>query len=252
MIRDSGIDWFDDDDYVGAKFSFPSGSVWKIDSKISEHEYYETQADVEECGIDCEARGSFLCSNVSGPGPSTAVIKIRLQIPWWKTAYKKPAVRARQARSGPTFSFQREIEALDLLEKARCSCVPYLLGSKEEEQTQEEWVPGGYKLILLMKQVPGHDPSKTWNKMPRAERDDLRAAFKESWLETMSCGMQHMDPSLNNLIWDKEGNKCYLIDWERWSAPLEDGIWKNTLFLRWNLAHRMGSRDRENMATWTM
>ncbi|KKK24277.1 hypothetical protein P175DRAFT_0499957 [Aspergillus ochraceoroseus IBT 24754] len=67
MRNDSGITWFDDDDYIGAKVSFPSGAVWKIDSKIKEHEYYESQSDVEELAIDCEARGSFFCSKARSP-----------------------------------------------------------------------------------------------------------------------------------------------------------------------------------------
>lgn len=80
MIIEPDIIWFEEDEYIGAKLSFPSGSAWRLDSKIREHGYYETRADVEEMGIHSAARGVFFCSKISGDGPSTAVIKIRLQL----------------------------------------------------------------------------------------------------------------------------------------------------------------------------
>ena len=80
MITQSDeIVWFDEDEYIGTDVSFPSGSVWNLKSKIREHSYYESQADCEELDIPSEARGAFVCSKVSGDGPSTAIIKIRLQ-----------------------------------------------------------------------------------------------------------------------------------------------------------------------------
>ncbi|KAL4893373.1 hypothetical protein BDV59DRAFT_178108 [Aspergillus ambiguus] len=70
--------WFDDDEYMEAEISFPSGSVWRLDEKIREHDYYESQ-DMEQLGVHSEARGTFFCSKVSGDGPPAALIKIRLQ-----------------------------------------------------------------------------------------------------------------------------------------------------------------------------
>ncbi|KAJ5131581.1 uncharacterized protein N7515_007620 [Penicillium bovifimosum] len=78
-IESDDITWFDEDEYIGAEVLFPSDSVWRIGTKIREHSYYETQRDCEELGIQSEARGVFVCSNVSGDGPCTAIIKIRLQ-----------------------------------------------------------------------------------------------------------------------------------------------------------------------------
>lgn len=71
--------WFDDAEYIGLEVSFPSGSIWKLQTKIREHAYQESQRDCEELGLNSEARGLFTCSKVSGDGPATAVIKIRLQ-----------------------------------------------------------------------------------------------------------------------------------------------------------------------------
>ena len=196
--------WFDDDEYIGTEVSFPSGSVWRIDMKIREHGYYETQMDCEELDIQSEARGVFICSKVSGHGPSTAIVKIRLQsvfpntygiherymltliarIPWFKTASKRPDVRAKQAVREMPSSFNREIEALCHLTKKQCSSTPKLFSWKADEQTDKEWVPGGYKLSILMEKLPGSDPSDLFltGQMPIHERNSLRKAFKEAWL----------------------------------------------------------------------
>ncbi|GIJ99439.1 hypothetical protein Aspvir_001571 [Aspergillus viridinutans] len=183
-IESDDIIWFDDDEYIGAEISFPSGSVWKLSSKIREHDYYEAQADCELFGIQSEARGVFVCSKVSGNGPPTAVIKIRLQIPWFKTARKRPEVRAEQATLEFPSSWNSEIEALSHLTKARCSSTPSLFAWKADTQTHNEWVPGGYKLSILMEKLPGSDPSDLFitSQMPLVERDRLRMAFKAAWL----------------------------------------------------------------------
>lgn len=76
---ESYVTWFEDDDWISTVVSFPTGSRWRIDSKIREHEYYESQCDVEQLGIHSEARGAILCSKVSGDGPSSAFLKVRLR-----------------------------------------------------------------------------------------------------------------------------------------------------------------------------
>lgn len=71
--------WFDDNEYIGSEVSSPTGSMWKLETKIHEHSYFESQEDCEELDIQSEARGMFLCSKVPGDGPPTAVIKTNLQ-----------------------------------------------------------------------------------------------------------------------------------------------------------------------------
>lgn len=48
------------DKYIGSEVSFPTGSGWKLETKIHEHSYFEFQEDCDEL----EARGVFLCSKV--------------------------------------------------------------------------------------------------------------------------------------------------------------------------------------------
>ena len=74
MIIGSDIIWFDDDVHIGSSAPFPPG-VWRLEKEFKEDEYDETQADVEELGLDSGARGVFISSTVSGSGLHTATIK---------------------------------------------------------------------------------------------------------------------------------------------------------------------------------
>ncbi|PYI35703.1 hypothetical protein BP00DRAFT_483899 [Aspergillus indologenus CBS 114.80] len=232
-IESDDITWFDEDDFLGTETSFPSGSVWRLESKIHEHSYYEEQSECEALGIHSEARGVFSCSKVSGNGPPTAVIKMRLQIPWWRTATKKPEVRAKQATSETPRAFSSEIEALSHLTKSGCS---------------------SYKLSILMEKLPGSDPGDSLfsGQMPRDERDSLRKAFKEAWLETVRCGVIHGDGSINNLLWDSESERCYLVDWEYWRLSKDTTCWEDRLYIRWNLAQDGPSHNLFDMSDWQL
>ncbi|KAJ5113060.1 hypothetical protein N7456_001594 [Penicillium angulare] len=175
FIDQRDIDYFEG--YVGANISFPSGSVWTLKESIGEHAYYEVRPEV---------RGAFIASKVSGDGPATALIKIRLQIPDYSEATYLANIRPGQAVEAP-HNFSSEIEALSLLTKAGCSCTPSLYDWKKDKQTDQEPVPRGYKLFILMELLPGIMPedlffSEDSEDGAREERDELRSAFKKSWL----------------------------------------------------------------------
>lgn len=106
------------------------------------------------------------------------------RIPWFKTATKRPDIRAKQAIRQIPSSFNREIEALHHLTQQQCSSTPGLFPWKADEQTDKEWVPGGYKLSILMERLPGFDPSDSFltGQMSIQERHCLREAFKAAWL----------------------------------------------------------------------
>ncbi|KAJ6013728.1 hypothetical protein N7540_008319 [Penicillium herquei] len=226
-IEEDDDEWLNNDEYLGTEVTFPSNSVWKIDSKITEHEYRETEIDCNELGVRSETRGVFSCSKVTGHGPPTAIIKFRLQIPWYGKAHKSPDDRAKQAIQESPSSFKSEIEALSLLTEAGCSSTPALLGYKEEEQAYNERVPGGYKLSILMEKLPGSDPEDLWFniQMPIDERHRLRSAFKKAWL--------------------------YLVDWEYWHFEKKKG-WQDYLYIMWNLAQEGPSSNIFDMSDWEL
>lgn len=91
---------------------------------------------------------------------------------------------ARQAISKTPGGFLSEIIALGNLTRARCSSSPSLLAWKKDKQDHDEWVTGGYKLSILMEDLPGSDPSDMFitGRTSLEEQDCLRKAFKEAWL----------------------------------------------------------------------
>ncbi|KAJ5263206.1 hypothetical protein N7478_010811 [Penicillium angulare] len=74
--RGSHIDWFKDS--IGATIAFPSGSVCTLSKLIKKRACYENQ-ESEKWGLRSEARGTFVGSKAFGDGPSSGLIKIRLQ-----------------------------------------------------------------------------------------------------------------------------------------------------------------------------
>ncbi|PYH41019.1 uncharacterized protein BP01DRAFT_306816 [Aspergillus saccharolyticus JOP 1030-1] len=257
--EEDDIDVFDNATYIGMKVSFPDGSTWKLQSKLRHISHEVCQAECEGSGARSEARAVFLCCKVSGTGPPAAMIKIRLQIPWYKTAGELPDARAKQAISETPSVFDSEIEALATLTSRGCSSIPSLLSWKKERQSINEGVPGGYKLSILMQRVPGIDLDPGHPvylvQMSREERELLRKAFKAAWLETVRCGIvnvTHVDESIGNILWDKEDQKCHLIDWECWR--LSDGrtTWEDRLWDRWNVLQMRGSWSHFEVSQWRL
>ncbi|GCB21176.1 hypothetical protein AAWM_04061 [Aspergillus awamori] len=182
MIIPSNIIWFDDGDWLGLELSFPGGTRWKVTTKIRECEDLYSQKDHEEGGIVSEARAVFVASKVAGQAPPTAVLKIHMQVPWWGSATKRSSIRAQQAVAEPSARSENEVEALRLLTEAGCSSTPALIDWMNREQSQDQWIPGGYIHFIVMEMVPGVDVCFIIDDMDRGERDELRAAFKQSWL----------------------------------------------------------------------
>ncbi|KAH8804583.1 hypothetical protein F5884DRAFT_859207 [Xylogone sp. PMI_703] len=201
----SGVVWFEDEKFLGSEISFPD-STWRLETKLSEHEYYEGERSAK-IGLGSEARAVFLCSKLTGSGPEQAIIKIRMQIPWIGTVTEQPHVRAKQATKELISPSRREVEALTILTRAKCSSSPTLFSWECEEQDGHMWVPGGYILYILMEKLPGIEPTQFYNQMDRKERDDLRASFKEAWLECVASGVVHGDHGIRNLLWDRSAKK---------------------------------------------
>jgi hypothetical protein len=80
MHFSSGITWFDKDEFIGSEISFPQpqSSTWRLDTKLSESEFYDTEDDAKH-GLTSEVRAVFACTRLTGDGPREAVIKIHMQ-----------------------------------------------------------------------------------------------------------------------------------------------------------------------------
>ncbi|RAH53625.1 hypothetical protein BO85DRAFT_523314 [Aspergillus piperis CBS 112811] len=249
----SNLTWFDNDGYIGLKLAFPAGSTWQLERKIKESEDLYTQETSELYKFTSQAQATFVAYKVAGNGPSTAAIKIHMQIPCWETVTKQPSVRAKQADPGIPYRGSSEVAALSILTKARCSSAPYLINWTYRRQNGSGWVPGGYIHFIAMELLPGVNVSSIFNSMERRERDHLRSAFKKAWIECMSCGVEHDDIGLQNLLWDREQHKCYLIDFEHFDTPSSKFVtWRDRNYLAWNLAQAPNFADFDDMSTWIL
>lgn len=80
----------------------------------------------------------------------------------------------------------REVSALERLAAHHCSSAPQLLNMFAADVMagmHSEAMAGGYMLVILMTKVPGKMLLKSdFIQLPRAERDELRARFKEALL----------------------------------------------------------------------
>lgn len=79
----SGITWFDEDECIGTGVTFVGlgglvSSTWRLDRKIIESEYYESERGVTSGCSFSEARAVFFCSRKEAY-LYEAVIKIRMQ-----------------------------------------------------------------------------------------------------------------------------------------------------------------------------
>ncbi|KAF3483728.1 uncharacterized protein GIQ15_03052 [Arthroderma uncinatum] len=218
---ESGIKWFRKRDYIGTEVEFQDPpSRWRIEEKICEHE-----------------------------------------IPEINTYHDPPSERAKQAKSeDEDGAAVREVMALRHLTDKECSCTPALISWKvTQQQGDRASVPGGFIYHILMEKLPGVDIEVNFYRLDRSQRDEIREKFKESWLEVTKCGIINEDSAIRNLLWDRDGKKCYILDFEVWRKARMDtkskrkrrDSWHNMEYVRWNLAIRRGG-DFEDMSTWVL
>ncbi|KAI3012666.1 hypothetical protein M752DRAFT_300660 [Aspergillus phoenicis ATCC 13157] len=156
----SYITWFDDNDYIGLGLAFPGGSTWKIERKIKEAENLHTRGEYEIWKL---------------------IIKIHMQIPFFKTATEEPSERAKQANPEIPHLASNKAKALTILTESKCSSSPYLIDSMHRQQT-DGWVHGGYIHYIAMEMLPGVTVCDHYDDMERQERGELRKAFKKAWM----------------------------------------------------------------------
>jgi hypothetical protein len=101
-------------------------------------------------------------------------------VPHKGTETRSARERAKQAQTIPEVGTQNEIEALQILTQAGCSSSPTLLALKQENQSVDMWLPGGYIVYILMNKLPGIHIDRI-ESLPRLERDELRKSFKNAW-----------------------------------------------------------------------
>lgn len=75
-----------------------------------------------------------------------------------------------------------ELEPLHTLTEKKVTSTPRIWKYKATRQGPDGMVPGGFLHIVLMNHAPGEQlsPELFW-RLPREERDQVRAAFRFAW-----------------------------------------------------------------------
>lgn len=155
--------------------------------------------------------------------------------------------RAKEA--GLPFAEETEME-LQVLRRAtdmECEHTPRLLSWKEEKQTWDMWVPGGYIVFILMSKLPGIRLSRSiFNDQfySLEKRNQIREAFRVALTSFFRLRSEPMDSKLENLIWDQATGRCYMIDFEDCQdvAPYPEHVsrWDDAEWFLWGLARHFG------------
>ncbi|KAI9682484.1 MAG: hypothetical protein M1829_000276 [Trizodia sp. TS-e1964] len=194
-----------DDTLDGKRITFPqySNSVWELRHKISENS--------QQWDEPHESKAVFVCKQVEGPRVGAEeIIKVHMQIP--HTPYPRrltPEIRESLISMEVNIHAQKEIEALDRLTAAGCSCSPKLLAWIQEKQDASLPLPGGYVIYILMEKLPGESPHDLFmpGRSTLEERDQIRASFRPGFEELRKHGILPMDAGARNILWDKENRK---------------------------------------------
>ncbi|KAH9863893.1 hypothetical protein J1614_009825, partial [Plenodomus biglobosus] len=127
-----------------------------------------------------------------------------------------------------------EITALRRLQQHKCAHAPHLLDIASVEATEEvdeQAMPGGYAVFMLMTKVPGEVLTQQafWN-MEEDMREQIRRAFKMAMTDLWKCGIMPRDRNLNNLVWDCEERKCYIVDFEDYDEVKKGATWTDDYY----------------------
>ncbi|KAK2756237.1 hypothetical protein FQN54_005645 [Arachnomyces sp. PD_36] len=246
-------------EYIDAEF--------EEDSDVEESEEWEEDGSPE---FNSVAKAVYVCARVDGDviTEEEAIIKVHMQyvsilassvstllpgltpyddtleytelirehvfrVPHYETESQRPSERAKQATEVPHPVTESELYALQHLTRAECSSTPTLRSWKQTKQGKRGWVPGGYVVYLLMNKLPGIQIDQI-EELSLKERNELRAAFKKAWIECRDCGFVSLDTTFKNLLWDRESQKCYIVDFEIWD-PGDYSPWKDGIYDLWCL-----------------
>ncbi|KAF2637345.1 hypothetical protein P280DRAFT_472070 [Massarina eburnea CBS 473.64] len=229
--------------FIGTTVTFPDESQWAIREGLSD---LKLQQDY----IPCEASQVYLVECLADPqdlydGLKEAVVKVKFQIrassdtlreleEWLdeNEAYYernpdcetgKEMERTRSAlhlgtscTSNPNRETLKEVHALNLLDSHRGGHAPYLfdfsVATIEKRGYHYDEIVGGYLVFILMPKVPGLRIEHRWYWfLSKGKRDEIREAFKKALLSVWDCGIEPHDISLDNLMWNEEKRKCYIL-----------------------------------------
>ncbi|CAG7935574.1 unnamed protein product [Penicillium nalgiovense] len=185
----------------------PTPTKWRVLEVLSEFEHQSGKEDGEQ-GSPSYAALKLLCEDAKDSNIE-ALMRIYLQIPYTSTEFMESTTRATQATKFKPL----ELEAHQALSKDKRTsvCTPTLLGYDELQQGQSGLVPGGFLTYVVYEFIQGFPladysghATAFW-KLPSAQRDLVRKAFKETILGMIGnvrrVGYWPSYASPSNLVW---------------------------------------------------
>ncbi|KAL3462312.1 hypothetical protein BJX64DRAFT_288434 [Aspergillus heterothallicus] len=109
-----------------------------------------------------------------------------LRIPFAGSEDEKPSRRAEQATGILDFKAHHEKMVVEPLMKNNCTAVPRIRAHEcsKQDKTEDASVPGGFIYYILTDRVRGVQLSeKLFWSYTRKERDKVREAYREAWME---------------------------------------------------------------------
>ncbi|KAL3496186.1 hypothetical protein BJX62DRAFT_232689 [Aspergillus germanicus] len=200
------------------------------------------------------AWASFLCRNTDDTD-DVAVVRIIMQIPYAGSEYACYEERARQASEILDTDSRERVEADEILTRNQCTACPAIRHHEitKQENDDTELVPGEFLHYLLFDKAPGvqldWDLFWSWD---REERDAVRSAFREAWLECVRAGVNPNMNVLRHLFWSRETGKIVIAGLKMphpVTGPVE---WEDYTFMMFDLVDtsRANRSDENGMDEW--
>ncbi|KAF2006571.1 hypothetical protein P154DRAFT_559103 [Amniculicola lignicola CBS 123094] len=236
-------------EWEGCSVQFSDGSFWKLTKPLSKTAYQQVNPPFE-------GRRVFTCVCVKDPNHkytniNEAAVKVKYQVKstsdiihtlkesvamWTERARQCPESKeiasnlelaqvelqaATEPVSIPNKATFVEYFALRRFTSMDCQYAPRLLchtAVSVTPGTSRIEMVGGYAILMLMTKLPGEPLNYRgfWS-MPLEEREAVRITFKEALLEIWWQGISPWDCAMRNIVWDSEGRKCYIVDFEDYS-----------------------------------
>ncbi|KAL1967338.1 hypothetical protein VTN77DRAFT_3384 [Rasamsonia byssochlamydoides] len=234
---------------VGTKVEFAeASSTWilsrELDHKMPCVAFLPDFGTVKEA---LEEQFVFLCDRDGSAPKEWAVIKITTLT--LAPGPQESSGKFEEVRKFVGGTILKEIKALAGLAKSGCKSAPKLITQKQSpEENLHIW-------FILMTQCPGVPLGEGPGARVRVDpfwdknRDNIRKAFKED-LDCVRCGWLQTDPGRQNLLWDRNQNKCWFVDWDAavdLSKSKGDIKWSDVEYFRWGLVR---GGDENHPAGW--
>ncbi|KIW16656.1 hypothetical protein PV08_03844 [Exophiala spinifera] len=206
------------------------------------YELLEPLTTYRQChdGTPPEARIVFTCKQTGqrDVGPQEYIMKIKVRVP-----HREQDDNLDGAEVESSNTTRAEVKALTKFRGAHTSFAPQLVNYKRTIQGSNGPFPNGYMTFTVMTKMPGDSLHNLyfWG-MPEKERENIIQAFLVALRSIYALGIEPVDCALRNVLWERETERCTIIDFEIWRETDSDIDDETKELQRWGLARRPAAK----------